>query len=316
MLEQLPLPAPKAQSIVIDSYPIDSFGGFTTNKRLYGKLHWVGGLELESDDPRFGGFSGLTFLDAHSFLAIGDKGTIVTGRLQQKDGRPAAVHSASMRFLPGLSERLKSWRRDAEGLARSGSSLYVSFEGDTRLVRYDLSDTRLVGTQERISLPKVVRAGTHANNGLEALAIVPEGHPYAGGFLLMSEKLAADKIQGWILKDGKVIAFTLPEQGGLSVTDADFTASGDLIILERKLSLLGGLQIRIRRVRAQDLRAGHIAKTDHLLTGNLSNALDNMEGIDSQPQPDGSSLITLISDDNFNPLQRTLLLQFLLPAGQ
>jgi hypothetical protein len=37
-----------------------------------------------------------------------------------------------------------------------------------------------------------------------------------------------------------------------------------------------------------------------------------MEGIDAHVTPDGETVLTLVSDDNFSMLQRTLLLQFAL----
>jgi hypothetical protein len=41
-----------------------------------------------------------------------------------------------------------------------------------------------------------------------------------------------------------------------------------------------------------------------------------MEGIGVHTGADGETIITLISDDNFNPLlQRTILLQFALPSS-
>jgi hypothetical protein len=38
--------------------------------------------------------------------------------------------------------------------------------------------------------------------------------------------------------------------------------------------------------------------------------LDNFEGVAVHLAPDGTTRITLVSDDNFHPLQRTLIVQF------
>jgi len=37
-----------------------------------------------------------------------------------------------------------------------------------------------------------------------------------------------------------------------------------------------------------------------------------MEGIDAHVTPEGETLLTMVSDDNFSMIQRTLLLQFAL----
>ncbi len=42
--------------------------------------------------------------------------------------------------------------------------------------------------------------------------------------------------------------------------------------------------------------------------------IDNMEGLAVHRTDAGDIILTLISDDNFSPLQRTLLLQFRLVA--
>ena len=42
--------------------------------------------------------------------------------------------------------------------------------------------------------------------------------------------------------------------------------------------------------------------------------VDNFEGLAVFPDKRGGTIIYILSDDNFNPLQRTLLLQFRLPG--
>jgi hypothetical protein len=40
--------------------------------------------------------------------------------------------------------------------------------------------------------------------------------------------------------------------------------------------------------------------------------IDNMEALSVHRSPSGALILTLLSDDNYSPLQRTLLLQFVL----
>jgi hypothetical protein len=49
-----------------------------------------------------------------------------------------------------------------------------------------------------------------------------------------------------------------------------------------------------------------------IFTADLGNEVDNMEGIDSHVTPEGETVITMVSDDNFSMIQRNLLLQFAL----
>jgi hypothetical protein len=49
-----------------------------------------------------------------------------------------------------------------------------------------------------------------------------------------------------------------------------------------------------------------------LIYADLGFQIDNMEGIAVHRSPQGDLVLTLISDDNFSAMQRTLLLQFTL----
>jgi hypothetical protein len=49
-----------------------------------------------------------------------------------------------------------------------------------------------------------------------------------------------------------------------------------------------------------------------LFAADLGHEIDNMEGIDAHVTAEGETVLTLVSDDNFSLLQRTLLLQFTL----
>jgi hypothetical protein len=49
-----------------------------------------------------------------------------------------------------------------------------------------------------------------------------------------------------------------------------------------------------------------------IFEASLANEVDNMEGIDAHLTADGDTVLTMVSDDNFSLIQRTLLLQFTL----
>ena len=88
--------------------------------------------------------------------------------------------------------------------------------------------------------------------------------------------------------------------------------SGSLLLLERKFSWLGGVGIRIRRVALASIAPGAVIDGPSIFEADLGNEIDNMEGIDAHVTADGETVLTLVSDDNFSMLQRTLLLQFAL----
>ncbi|WP_321458775.1 esterase-like activity of phytase family protein [uncultured Cohaesibacter sp.] len=314
-LAALPKAAPRALAIDVVAQPLAPLGGRSaSDQQSYGKLEWIGGLKLSSDEPAFGGFSGLAFLDREHFVAISDRGSVLSAKLALKDGRPVAITDASMRMLPGIGAELPQWRRDSEGLALKDGQAFVSFEGDTRVTRYSMQGNALLRLEGRLPLNAEIEAANQANRGLEAIATIPDSSPYAGGFVLLSEKPQDGKIVGWIVGSGAPKRFSLPQSGELLASDAAFTQQGDLIILERNFSLLGGLEVQLRQIDAKDFRAGDMTRSDLLFRANLGDGIDNMEALDIQPMGEGDSLVTLMSDDNFNFIQDTILLQFRLPA--
>ena len=88
--------------------------------------------------------------------------------------------------------------------------------------------------------------------------------------------------------------------------------SGDLLILERKFSWLGGVGIRIRRLVLSDIAPGAVVDGPAIFNADLGNEIDNMEGIDAHVSAEGETVLTMVSDDNFSLIQRNLLLQFTL----
>jgi len=88
--------------------------------------------------------------------------------------------------------------------------------------------------------------------------------------------------------------------------------AGDLLVLERKFSLVDGVGIRIRRIPLAMLAPGAVVDGPSIFEADLGEEIDNMEGIDAHVTPEGDTVLTMVSDDNFSPIQRTLLLQFTL----
>ena len=152
------------------------------------------------------------------------------------------------------------------------------------------------------------------NKGLEALVFVPRGLPLAGTLIAMSER--------GLDADGNLVAFLVggPSPGQFSVrrtenfdvSDAMLLPSGELLVLERKFSLVEGLSVRIRRIALKSLAPGALVDGPVIFEADLGEEIDNMEGIDAFVTGEGETVLTMVSDDNFSMIQRTLLLQFVL----
>jgi len=305
-------------AIAVKARPIASFDPRDRAHLRFGALEYRSGLVLTSSFPGFGGLSGIR-LDANGerFIALSDKGSWFTGRILYS-GRAMVglddVEAAPMLGADGRPLAMRGWY-DSESIARDGSFVYVGLEGVNQVVRFDFASGFTRARGEVVAMPPAVKR-LPRNKGLEALVFVPKGLPLAGTLIAMSERGLDD--------DGNLMAFLVggPSPGQFSIrrsenfdiSDAVLLPSGDLLILERKFSLLVGVGIRIRRIQLATITPGALVDGPAIFNADLGEEIDNMEGIDAHVTAEGETVLTMVSDDNFSLIQRTLLLQFTLVA--
>lgn len=304
--------------LAVEAKPIAAFHPSEPTRKRFGGLEFVGGLVLSSRDKAFGGLSGLRTSDGgRRLLAIGDEGIWFAARLDTDgEGRPVGVSDA--RVAPLLDERGHPFHgkqsRDAESLTvrrtASGLEARVGFERRHRVLAYrvDGSDpTALLAARGQPVTMPVEIGRLPPNEGLEALADAPSGALVA---IAETVESGTDTNPGWIVGGRGAGRFHLETSNGYAVTDAAFLPSGDLLVLERRLSFVGAFGARLVRVAANDLAAGRTLRPALVWQSEGGDEVDNMEGLAVDTAPDGSTLVTLVSDDNFFWLQRTLLLRF------
>src|SRR5438046_945201 len=164
---------------------------------------------------------------------------------------------------------------------------------------------------EAVPLPPAARKLPY-NKGIEALAVVPKGLPLAGTLIAISER-GLDRngnLIGFLIGGPTPGQFSVIRSSNFDVSDAVLLHSGELLVLERKFSWTSGLGIRIRRVALKSLAPGAVVDGPSIFEADLGYEIGNMEGIDAHVTGDGATVLTMVSDDNFSMLQRTLLLQF------
>jgi hypothetical protein len=83
-----------------------------------------------------------------------------------------------------------------------------------------------------------------------------------------------------------------------------------VLLLERRFSWFTGIAMRLRRIAISDIAPRALVDGTDLLFADLGYQIDNMEGLSVHVDTNGDTVLTLISDDNFSILQRTVLLQF------
>jgi hypothetical protein len=303
-------------SIEVNARPIPAFDTRDRSRLRFGSLEYRSGLVLTSGFRGFGGLSGLR-LDAKGerFISFSDHGSWFTGRIVYR-GREMIgleeVEAAPMLGADGKPITAHGWF-DTESIALDGSHVYIGLERVNQVLRFDFSKGFTRSRGEVVPMPAAVLKLPN-NKGLEALVFVPKGQPLAGTLIAISER-------GLDIRRN-LIAFLVggPTPGQFSVrrtekydvSDAVLLSSGDLLVLERKFSWIEGVGIRIRRVALASVAPGAVVDGPTIFEADLGDEIDNMEGIDAHVTPEGDTVLTLISDDNFSMIQRTLLLQFTL----
>jgi hypothetical protein len=261
------------------------------------KLVWRGGLQLGADDRRFGGWSDIWVgPDNARAILIGDRGAALELGLVF-DGYLRGLGVSRLGRLIGPDGKALIGRAtDAEGLARlQDGGFAVSFEQRHRILVYPRSDPPFARAPRQIGPPPGSERWP-ANGGMEALAFLPDGR-----FLVLLEESPRAWLggaSGW-----SELAYRAAE--GFKPVGA-CVADEMLYVLERSFSW-AGLASRIVRLPVGAVREGAILDGEELGRLRPPLAVDNYEGIAATKDTRGRVLLWLVSDDNFNFLQRTLL---------
>jgi hypothetical protein len=307
--------APNApERIEISARPIASFQSSQPDRRIFGMLEFRGGIELTSPHKEFGGLSGLVMdPDGERFIAISDKSFWVTGRIRYRDNVPDGISDAEIAPMIGPDGQTLASRRwfDTESLTRDGDTLYVGIERTHQVVRFDYGKDGLRARGQPIPLPPEV-SKLPSNKGLECLAAVPRGMPHAGTLIGISERGldAEGNIKAFLFGGATPGFFSVKRSEDFDVTDCAITPDADLIILERRFSWARGVAMRMRRVPLAKIARDAVIDGPVMIYADMGYQIDNMEGIGVHRDAKGQIVLTLVSDDNFSPLQRTILLQF------
>lgn len=252
--------------------------------------------------PWFGGFSGVEVnADGTRLTAVSDRGRVVQARMLRKDGRLVAVELDKHAPLKGpKGNALRDKMRDAEALAQDDTGqLYVAFEHSHHVARLDPE------SGVTMPLPKHKDfARFEPNAGMETLAAHPDGRL----FTMPERSGAEDRPFPLYAFDGKIwsIVGEIPRRGPFLPVDADFAEDGTLYLLERTVTPLGFRS----RIRSFDLTAPNLGETTLLTSG--PGQYDNLEALSIWQDPAGQTRLTLLSDDNFFPVQRNEVVELIL----
>jgi hypothetical protein len=301
--------AASAEPLAVKVHPIESFA---PAGEADGPLQFLGGIVVGSQDGRFGGLSGIDMPGSERALMIGDTGIVVRARLLRENGRLTGL--ADVEIDPLFPDGAVSKDvGDIEDIALDPRDMLhgviVRERQANAMLSFELEDGRPANLE-----PQQVGADNsilRSNQGLESVAYAPAASPLAGAIVAIAERAPSgmSEIPGWIAGVGQ---FSIVPHDDFDISSARFLPNGDLILLERRFQPTSGLAIRLRRIEANTIAVGARLDGDILLDAGMASEIDNMEGLAVHRDDKGRIILTLVSDDNFSILQRTLILEFAL----
>jgi hypothetical protein len=308
-------PAEPPSKLEIQAKPIEAFDPREPSKKEFGPLVFRGGLELSSSHKQFGGLSGIRVSADGRFLAITDRAYWLRGRIVYRGNAPAGIADAEvapMLYTDGRPITARGWY-DTEAIAEDGAFVYVSLERVHRILKFDYGKRGLLSRATLVPVPPEM-AKLVSNRGVECLAVAPKGVPIAGALIAIAERSldASKNTRGFLIGGPKPGLFSVRLKDEFDVVDCAVTPNSGLLILERHFSWRRGVAMRLRRVALSEVVPGAVLEGTTLMSADMGFQIDNMEGMSVHRAANGETVLTLVSDDNFSIIQRTILLQFTL----
>lgn len=273
--------------------------GLPGGAQLAEGVRFAGGLQLiAAPTSPLHSLSDLKLTGDGGFVTVSDSGDLVRGDIRlDAGGRLIGLDHFRSRRLTLEDGRAISDKQDgdAEGLLVTPSgNLLVSFERRHRIWNY--GPLSAIKTQ-----PTPMRSPDFAfteNDGMEGLAVAPTGWRVSG---------EAGGV--WDCSPARCTVVTAPPETPIPdsdyrITGLDRNPSGDgWFVVQRLYRAPIDMRARVRRM-APDGTLGPI-----LIELKLPGTTDNFEGIAAETRH-GKTRLYILSDDNFNPAQRTLMLAF------
>jgi hypothetical protein len=258
-----------------------------------------GAWHLSSNDPAFGGISGLS-VDSGHFTAVSDAGML----LQFRPDFRAKTGKGGVTGLPrdcGITSEKTS--RDSEALIVDPvtKAIWISFEWRNAICR--LGD----GSKPAVMLakPRVMRGWPRTGGG-ESMARMPDGR-----FLVIAERPARDgPVSPALIFDrdpidpaAQVDAFSYRPSSGTRPTDVAFLPDGHMLVVTRSFRPPFSMPGQMELAGPPMVGAEMSGKPVITMTSPMDQNFEAISVVVSQ----GRTFIWAMTDDNFMPFQRTLL---------
>lgn len=248
--------------------------------------------------------------DEELLYGVTDQGDVHHLRPAFENGHLASVELvASYKLHKKSGKRLKGKNRDSEGVfvinaengVRGDTELVISFERKPQITRFS-AQGKLIGPYALPSILADKQNYRNANQMLEAVTL----HPDKGILTIAQQPMKGRSNQLLHALSGKSWEYRMEKHKGNGVTAMEALPDGRILFLERAWdSLLSPLIVTLKEGHFSDEGKLEL-KVIATLDSSKGWALDNFEGLAHHR----GQRFFMVSDDNKNLLQRTLLFYF------
>lgn len=253
--------------------------------------------------------------DTETLYGISDDGYLYTLKLSLNQNQLThAKITNAVKLLGKNNKPLRGSKNDPEGLSiknhsngnKSDAELLISFEGDSRIERYNTRG-QYIGDVKIPSKLKKQKNYRGNNRTLESVTLHPRYGIITAAELPLKEN--PQKIQTLYSQHGKEWHFPRNAAKESSVTALEVLENGDILVLERAFSgIFSPLVISLRQVQLNKCnKKGRCAVKDIAIFNSSKGwNVDNFEGLTKLKD----NRYLMISDDNKSPLQQSIMVMF------
>jgi len=241
---------------------------------------------------------------------ISDEGKLFIFKAKFGDKIEFLVPGDAVKLRKKNAKKFKKWRKDSEGLTLDNKGrLLISFEGRAKIGWFHKNSSKYGQMIKKYRLPIELQKTKNyrsKNKSLEALAWHPKY-----GILTAAEwpiKRYDKKRQTIYALNGKKWHFKAEPEARSAISAMEVMDDGNLLILERSFTgMLNPFIVTLKKVYLNQCK-GTNCKTKVLAKMNSHKGwdVDNFEGLAKV----GKNRYVMISDDNDNFFQKTLLIYF------
>ena len=286
----------------------------TSQSKTFGKIKILDQKQLmyaTVNGVKFSEISDLAYYAKNQKLfMISDEGKLFTFEAKFSDTIEVLEPIEAVKLTKKHGKKFKKWRKDSEGMTLDAEGrLLISFEGKAKIAWFHKNSDKQGQQIRKYAIPKALRNSKKfrsKNKSLEALAWHKKY-----GIVTATEwplKKYDKKKQTIYTLNGKKWHFKAEPEAKSAISAIEVMDDGNILVLERSFTgYLDPFIVTLKKVYLNDCKKG-MCKTEILLKMNSHQGwdVDNFEGLAHV----GKNRYAMISDDNDNFFQKTLLIYF------